>query len=236
MVRIVYGTLWFWFWHQAFDCYKLWLYRIEFGFGLCDLIEPFVTIVLIDCLMASHKSWDSLKSIKSKSIYLILLEVSRRAWNFGIIIYIYQASAYLSHLKTHLRDKLIGAQFLAARGQPVWQVVPGQLPFISPRKLNSNTSFTFTPTDTSFLSSQCYTEAAPPLAILSFNQGRRSSFGGFGVLSPAWPLCQAGPSFSPSKSRSKVTLNLVPHRFTYLGCRFEIPLVEHLLQHPWTCL
>ena len=50
-----------------------------------------------------------------------------------------------------------------------------------------------------------------------------------------WPTSQAGPSISPSKSRSKGTLWLVTHRSTFLGHRFKIPLVEHLLLHPRTC-
>ena len=41
-------------------------------FGLCDPIEPFVTIVILDCLLASHKWCNFLKSIKFQNLSLIL--------------------------------------------------------------------------------------------------------------------------------------------------------------------
>ena len=46
------------------------MYKIEFDLGLCDPIEPFVTIVILDCLLASHKWCNSLKSIKFQNLSL----------------------------------------------------------------------------------------------------------------------------------------------------------------------
>ena len=155
-----------------------------------------------------------------------------KPWNNGLYLSSFKVQNSSSIL---LRETLIGEQFLAARGRPVWPVMLGSYLFYPLMGKTVKILFHSPLHRHPFVILSLTRALGPSIGNFKIQSRKRRSLCGICISSLAWPTFQAGPSISSSKSRSKGTLWLVTHWSTFLGHRFKIPLVEHLLLHPRTC-